>query len=89
MDNSLTFSMLRFSLEETYEALRTFEVIGIDKKHEIRASTCQTVVDTLGSSSSALNDVFQALRANRILNCELNDEAFSVCKNLLPMKILF
>ncbi|KAL3517710.1 hypothetical protein ACH5RR_020299 [Cinchona calisaya] len=65
------------SLEETFEALRTFEVLGIDKKSGIKSYTCSAVVDTLWSPSSALKDLFQALRVNGILNCELNDEAFS------------
>ncbi|KAL3531221.1 hypothetical protein ACH5RR_010543 [Cinchona calisaya] len=65
------------SLEETYEALRTFEALGIDKKSDMKAYTCQTVVDTLWSPSSALKDLFQALRVNGILKCELNDEAFT------------
>ncbi|KAL2556926.1 Dolichyl-diphosphooligosaccharide--protein glycosyltransferase subunit 2 [Forsythia ovata] len=69
------------SLEETYEALRTFEVLGIEKKVDTRASTCATVVDTIGSPSSALKDLFHALRINGILKCELNDEAF---KGIMP-----
>ncbi|CDP03756.1 unnamed protein product [Coffea canephora] len=65
------------SLEETFEALRTFEVLGIDKKSEIKGYTCPTVVDTLWSPSSALKDLFQALRVNGVLKCELNDEVFA------------
>ncbi|XP_070030469.1 dolichyl-diphosphooligosaccharide--protein glycosyltransferase subunit 2-like isoform X3 [Nicotiana sylvestris] len=65
------------SLEETYEALRTFEVLGIEKQADIRASTCASVVDTLSSSSSALKDLFQALRVNGILKCELNKKALA------------
>ncbi|XP_016459633.1 dolichyl-diphosphooligosaccharide--protein glycosyltransferase subunit 2 isoform X2 [Nicotiana tabacum] len=65
------------SLEETYEALRTFEVLGIEKQPDIRAASCASVVDTLSSSSSALNDLFQALRVNGILKCELNKKALA------------
>ncbi|XP_060172296.1 dolichyl-diphosphooligosaccharide--protein glycosyltransferase subunit 2-like isoform X2 [Lycium barbarum] len=65
------------SLEETYEALRTFEVLGIDQQLDIKAATCKSVVDTLRSPSSALKDVFQALRVNGVLKCELNEETFS------------
>ncbi|KAL2470549.1 Dolichyl-diphosphooligosaccharide--protein glycosyltransferase subunit 2 [Abeliophyllum distichum] len=65
------------SLEETYEALRTFEVLGIEKEPIIRTSVCASVADTLSSTSSALKDLFQALRVNRILKCELNDKAFA------------
>ncbi|KAL3849975.1 hypothetical protein ACJIZ3_011857 [Penstemon smallii] len=63
------------SLEETYEALRTFEVLGIENKPDIRTSACASVVDTIWSTSSPLKDLFHALRLNGILKCELNNEA--------------
>ncbi|TQE09853.1 hypothetical protein C1H46_004627 [Malus baccata] len=62
------------SLEEAYEALRSFEVLGINKKSDIRAATCQSVVDKLGSSSSAPKDLFFALKVNSILDCEIKNE---------------
>ncbi|KAK6164447.1 hypothetical protein DH2020_001311 [Rehmannia glutinosa] len=65
------------SLEETYEALKTCEVLGIEKKPDIRISACASVVDTLLSTSTAVKDLFHALRVNGILKCELNDEAFA------------
>ncbi|KAI3460965.1 hypothetical protein Pfo_017628 [Paulownia fortunei] len=64
------------SLEETYEAFITFGVLGIEEKPNIRTSACVSVVDTIRSTSSALTDLFYALRVNGILKCELNDEAF-------------
>ncbi|XP_009597183.1 dolichyl-diphosphooligosaccharide--protein glycosyltransferase subunit 2-like [Nicotiana tomentosiformis] len=65
------------SLEVTYKALRSFEVLGTGKQPDIKAVTCKSVVDTLRSPSSASKDLFQALRVNRILKCELNNEAFA------------
>ncbi|KAM1795633.1 hypothetical protein ACFX11_035958 [Malus domestica] len=62
------------SLEEAYEALRSFEVLGINKKSDIRAATCQSVVDKLGSSSSTPKDLFFALKVNSILDCEVKNE---------------
>ncbi|KAH6813648.1 ribophorin II family protein [Perilla frutescens var. frutescens] len=64
------------SLEETYEALKTFEVLGIEKKNDLRTSSCTSVADTLRSTSSALKDFFHALRVNSILKCKLNSEIF-------------
>lgn len=58
------------SLEEAYEALRTFEILGIGKELNVRGSTCSSVVDNLGPSSS-LKDLFYALRANALLKCEI------------------
>ncbi|GFZ17694.1 ribophorin II (RPN2) family protein [Actinidia rufa] len=65
------------SLEEAYEALRTFEILGIGKELNIRASACPSVVDTLGSSSSSLKDLFYALRVNVALKCEISEEVFA------------
>ncbi|CAN6684547.1 unnamed protein product [Malus baccata var. baccata] len=62
------------SLEEAYEALRSFEVLGINKKSDIHAAMCQSVVDKLGSSSSAPKDLFFALKVNSILDCEVKNE---------------
>ncbi|KAL0435585.1 UNVERIFIED_CONTAM: Dolichyl-diphosphooligosaccharide--protein glycosyltransferase subunit [Sesamum radiatum] len=64
------------SLEETYEALKTFEVLGIEKKPDITSPACASVVNTLQSTSSALKDLFHALRVNGILKCDLQNEAF-------------
>ncbi|XP_059626037.1 dolichyl-diphosphooligosaccharide--protein glycosyltransferase subunit 2 isoform X2 [Cornus florida] len=65
------------SLEETYEALRMFEILGIEEKPDVRASTCPSVVDALGSSSSSLKDLLHALRVNGLLNCQINEEIFA------------
>uniref|UniRef100_A0A6N2KP07 Dolichyl-diphosphooligosaccharide--protein glycosyltransferase subunit 2 n=1 Tax=Salix viminalis TaxID=40686 RepID=A0A6N2KP07_SALVM len=64
------------SLAETYEALRTFEVLGIDKKTDINTAACQSVLETLGSSSSALKDLFYALKVTGILKCEIRKDVF-------------
>ncbi|PON62650.1 Dolichyl-diphosphooligosaccharide--protein glycosyltransferase subunit Swp [Parasponia andersonii] len=64
------------SLEEAYEALRSFEILGIDKKPDIRSTTCHSVLETLGSSSSSPKDLYHALRVNGILKCEVKEELF-------------
>ncbi|KAK7845699.1 dolichyl-diphosphooligosaccharide--protein glycosyltransferase subunit 2 [Quercus suber] len=71
------------SLEDTYEALRTFEILGIKKRPDISTASCQSVSETLGSSTSSLKDVFHALKVNNILKCKVNDETFQgVAKRL-------
>lgn len=62
------------SLEDTYEALRIFEILGIEKKSDISASTCPHVTKKLESSSSTLKDLFYALKVNKAINCQVNDE---------------
>ncbi|CAK7346376.1 unnamed protein product [Dovyalis caffra] len=64
------------SLEETYEALRTFEVLGIDKKSDISTAACQSVSEILGSLSSTLKDSFYALKVNGILKCDIKEDVF-------------
>lgn len=73
------------SLEEAYEALRSFEILGIDKKPDIKSITCHSVVETLGSSSSSPKDLFHALRVNGILKCEFKEELFEVFLNRLAL----
>ncbi|KAE8056259.1 hypothetical protein FH972_013046 [Carpinus fangiana] len=64
------------SLEETYEALRTFEILGIKKKPDITTGSCQSVSETLGLSSSTTEDLFNALKVNSILTCNVDEEIF-------------
>ncbi|MFS7930482.1 putative dolichyl-diphosphooligosaccharide--protein glycotransferase [Helianthus anomalus] len=62
------------SLEEAYEGLRTFEVLGIEKKPDVKDHTCKSVVDTLSSVSSNSRDLYHALRVNGILKCRISKE---------------
>ncbi|KAJ4834293.1 hypothetical protein Tsubulata_028303 [Turnera subulata] len=55
------------SLEQTYEAIRSFEVLGIDKKPE---AACRSVKETLASASADSKDLFYALKVNRVLKCK-------------------
>ncbi|CAI0386149.1 unnamed protein product [Linum tenue] len=63
------------SLEETYEALRTFDVLGLERKPDVGTTACQSVSQTLTSSSSNLKDIFYALKVNEVLKCELDAES--------------
>ncbi|GER24940.1 glycosyltransferase subunit 2 [Striga asiatica] len=64
------------SLEDVYEALKTFEVLGIKKESDVKISACASVASTLLSTSSTVKDLFHALKVNGILKCELKKEAF-------------
>ncbi|CAI9297351.1 unnamed protein product [Lactuca saligna] len=59
------------SLEEAYEALITFEVLGL-KKPEIKDHTCNSVVDTLSSPSLNSKDLHHAFRVNGLLKCKIS-----------------
>ncbi|CAA0823956.1 Dolichyl-diphosphooligosaccharide--protein glycosyltransferase subunit 2 [Striga hermonthica] len=65
------------SLEDAYEALKTFEVLGIKKESDVKTSACASVASTLLSTSSTVKDLFHALKVNGILKCELKKEAFT------------
>ncbi|XP_039048357.1 dolichyl-diphosphooligosaccharide--protein glycosyltransferase subunit 2-like [Hibiscus syriacus] len=63
------------SLEETYEALRTFQIFGIEKKPDVTASACRSISETVGSSTSTSKDLFYALKANSIAECKIHETA--------------
>ncbi|XP_022771284.1 dolichyl-diphosphooligosaccharide--protein glycosyltransferase subunit 2-like [Durio zibethinus] len=63
------------SLEETYEALRTFEVLGIEKTPDVTATVCHSISETVGPSSSTQKDLFYALKVNSIAECKINEKA--------------
>uniref|UniRef100_A0A1D1Z7Q7 Dolichyl-diphosphooligosaccharide--protein glycosyltransferase subunit 2 n=1 Tax=Anthurium amnicola TaxID=1678845 RepID=A0A1D1Z7Q7_9ARAE len=60
------------SLEETYEALKTFQILGVEKGADVSQATCPLVSESLGSSSSKPRDLFNALRVNNVLGCEFD-----------------
>ncbi|RDX94044.1 Dolichyl-diphosphooligosaccharide--protein glycosyltransferase subunit 2, partial [Mucuna pruriens] len=62
------------SLEDAFEALRVFEILGIEEKTPSTA-TCQKVLENLGSSSP-LKDLFYASKVNAILKCNVKREVF-------------
>ncbi|KAF6142060.1 hypothetical protein GIB67_001257 [Kingdonia uniflora] len=64
------------SLEETYEALRIFQVLNVGKNVDISSTTCPLVKKILGSSDSSPKDFFYALKVNSILKCEIDADTF-------------
>ncbi|XP_022155085.1 dolichyl-diphosphooligosaccharide--protein glycosyltransferase subunit 2 [Momordica charantia] len=63
------------SLEETHEALRTFDILGIKEKPDINTVTCKSVSEVLGSSE-VLKDLLYALKVNNDLKCEIQEEIY-------------
>lgn len=69
------------SLEESYEALRTLEILGVEKNFDLAAvahSTCHAVVEKLKVPSLDLKDVFFALNVNDVLGCKLHSHVLKV-----------
>lgn len=59
------------SLEETYQALRSFQVLGIEAKDSDQP--CQLAFEALKSSSAQIKDIFYALKITEILKCPFSD----------------
>lgn len=74
---SLSLSLFVISLEETYEALRTFDILGIQEKPDIDVGTCKSVSEVLGSSTVS-KDLSYALKVNDVLKCEIKEEIYEV-----------
>ncbi|PKU72864.1 dolichyl-diphosphooligosaccharide--protein glycosyltransferase subunit 2 [Dendrobium catenatum] len=74
------------SLENTYEALRTLEILGLEKTYDISRATCKAVLETLGSSPSTTKDLFYALKVNGILKCQIEAINFEgIASNMLAV----
>lgn len=63
------------SLEEAYKALRTFQILGLEKGADVSETTCQLVVEKFMSSESSTKDLFHALKVNSILKCQIDSKA--------------
>ncbi|PKI41131.1 hypothetical protein CRG98_038659, partial [Punica granatum] len=70
------------SLEETSEALQSFDILGIERRTNVRGSTCSSAVEVLGSSSSPVKDVFYALKVSSLLKCDVRQ---SQLENQIPV----
>ncbi|KAI4319492.1 hypothetical protein MLD38_033081 [Melastoma candidum] len=70
------------SLEETYEALRTFEVLGIGKA-ELRSDGCSSVLDVLKLASSSPKELYYALKVNQLSKCSSERAVFEVAASRL------
>ncbi|KAH1195023.1 Dolichyl-diphosphooligosaccharide--protein glycosyltransferase subunit 2 [Glycine max] len=63
------------SLEEAYEALRVFEILGIGNKPDVSTTTCKKVAENL-ELSSPVKDLFYSLKVNGILKCKVDGDVF-------------
>ncbi|KAG0500318.1 hypothetical protein HPP92_000390 [Vanilla planifolia] len=58
------------SLEDSYEALKTYQILGLDKIFDASLATCKSVIENLDSPSATPKDLYFALRVNSILGCQ-------------------
>ncbi|KAJ1698089.1 hypothetical protein LUZ63_006601 [Rhynchospora breviuscula] len=64
------------SLEETYEALRSFQILGVDRSGAKFEGTCKTVSEKLSSPTSTTKDLYHALKITAILGCQTESIEF-------------
>ncbi|KAI4341772.1 hypothetical protein MLD38_026456 [Melastoma candidum] len=70
------------SLEETYEALRTFEVLGVGKA-KLRSDGCLSVLEVLKSAPSSPKDLYYALKVNGLSKCTSERAVFEIAASRL------
>ncbi|KMT07812.1 hypothetical protein BVRB_6g146250 [Beta vulgaris subsp. vulgaris] len=75
------------SLEHAYEALRTFEILGIGKDLDISTSTCTLITENFKDSSARLKDINFAFKLNRALKCKVDEENFKAISSTLQAAI--
>ncbi|OEL29062.1 Dolichyl-diphosphooligosaccharide--protein glycosyltransferase subunit 2 [Dichanthelium oligosanthes] len=60
-------------LERTYEAARTFQILGLEKYKSLTGKACKFAAEDLASpASSAAKDLFHAIRISGALGCSVD-----------------
>ncbi|RLN23318.1 dolichyl-diphosphooligosaccharide--protein glycosyltransferase subunit 2 [Panicum miliaceum] len=60
-------------LERTYEAVRTFQILGLEKYKSVTGKACKFAAEKLASpASSAAKDLFHAARISGVLGCSVD-----------------
>ncbi|KAF3773392.1 Dolichyl-diphosphooligosaccharide--protein glycosyltransferase subunit 2 [Nymphaea thermarum] len=60
-----------FLRREMYEALRTFQILGIEPNTETMQSSCHLLSESLDPSSAKIDELFYALKAKSIGHCQI------------------
>lgn len=67
------------SLESTYEAVRTFQILGAEKDKSLTSKACKFAAEKLASpASSPAEDLFHAVRISSALGCSVNTGLYDV-----------
>lgn len=67
------------SLETTYEAVRTFQILGVEKDKGLIGKACKFAAEKLASSSSSpAKDLFHAARISGVLKCSVDSGVYDV-----------
>uniref|UniRef100_A0A0E0CBZ7 Dolichyl-diphosphooligosaccharide--protein glycosyltransferase subunit 2 n=1 Tax=Oryza meridionalis TaxID=40149 RepID=A0A0E0CBZ7_9ORYZ len=64
-------------LETTYEAVRTFQILGVEKDKGLIGKACKFAAEKLASSSSSpAKDLFHAARISGVLKCSVDSGVY-------------
>ncbi|KAF0916453.1 hypothetical protein E2562_007538 [Oryza meyeriana var. granulata] len=64
-------------LETTYEAVRTFQILGVEKDKSLTGKACELAAEKLSSSSlSPAKDLFHAVRISGVLRCSVDSGVY-------------
>uniref|UniRef100_A0A0E0JSK8 Dolichyl-diphosphooligosaccharide--protein glycosyltransferase subunit 2 n=1 Tax=Oryza punctata TaxID=4537 RepID=A0A0E0JSK8_ORYPU len=67
-------------LETTYEAVRTFQILGVEKDKGLIGKACKFAAEKLASSSSSSSspakDLFHAVRISGVLKCSVDSGVY-------------
>ncbi|GJM92118.1 hypothetical protein PR202_ga08549 [Eleusine coracana subsp. coracana] len=65
-------------LESTYEAVRTFHILGLDKDKSLTGKVCKFAAEKLASPASSLaKDLFHAVRISGALGCSVDPGVYN------------
>nr|CAB3479203.1 unnamed protein product [Digitaria exilis] len=66
-------------LESTYEAVRTFQILGLDRYKSVTGKACEFAAEKLASpASSSAKDLFHAVRISGVLGCSVDAGVYDV-----------
>jgi hypothetical protein len=67
------------SLESTYEAARTFQILGVEKDKSLNGKVCKVAAEKLASpTSSPAKDLFHAVRISGAIGCSVDAGVYDV-----------
>lgn len=66
------------SLESTYEAVKTFQILGLEKYNSLSGKACKFAAENLASTDSTAKDLFHAVRISGALGCGVDAGVYDV-----------
>ncbi|CAD6235383.1 unnamed protein product [Miscanthus lutarioriparius] len=63
-------------LESTYEAVRTFQILGLENYKSLSGKACKFAAENLASPGSTAKDLFHAVRISGVLGCGVDARVY-------------